>query len=317
MKPFERLSMHSWQFYSLEMLLNLPFKHIIKEENDLFKLRKWLEHLSSSHTHPHTNWRPLKMGKIPAEVHTPSSGKFSAVILYLHGGGYFMGSPKTHRSYLSYFSHITNSCIYVIDYRLAPEHPFPAALHDAIDAYKWLLEIYSSQEIILAGESAGGGLTLATLSALKASRTPLPSAAICISPWTDLALTGATLKENQQKDSLVPTEVLPLVAKSYLKNTSPYDPLASPLYADLEGFPPLYLQVSDSEVFLSDVIRLAQNAQNKGVKVTLDIWKGMMHAWPFFARLLPESRFALKKMSHFITENAEGSPPQPAIVKSA
>lgn len=309
--------MYSWQFYSLETLLNLPFKRIIKEEIDLFKLRKWLETFSSSHTHPSTNWRPVKMGKIAAEVHTPLNGKFSAVILYLHGGGYFMGSPKTHRSYLSYFSHITNSCIYVIDYRLAPEHPFPAALHDTIAAYNWLLEIYHPQEIVLAGESAGGGLTLATLSALKSSKTPLPSAAVCISPWTDLALTGNTLEENQRKDSLVPAEVLPLVAKTYLKNTSPYNPLASPLYADLEGFPPLYLQVSDSEVFLSDVVRVAQNAKDKGVKVTLDIWKDMMHAWPFFARFLPESRIALSKISHFIHENTCDLIPQSTITRSA
>lgn len=309
--------MHSWQFYGLETLLNFPFKRIIKEESDLLRVRQLFETFSSKYTHPGINWRLLKMGKISAEVHTPLNGKFSSVTLYLHGGGYFMGSPKTHRSYLSYFSHITNSRIYVIDYRLAPEHPFPAALQDAVAAYHWLLEIYHPQEVIIAGESAGGGLTLATLGALKSSKSPLPSAAVCISPWTDLALTGATLEENKRKDSLVPAEVLPLVAKVYLKNTTPYNPSASPLYADLEGFPPLYLQVSNSEVFLSDALRFAQKAEGKGVKVTLDIWEGMTHAWPFFARFLPESRIALKKISHFINQNVHVRQAQHNIIKSA
>lgn len=309
--------MHSWQFYSLETILSLPFKRIVKEESDLFKVRQLFETYSSKYTHPSINCRPLKMGKIPAEVHTPLNGKFSSVTLYLHGGGYFMGSPKTHRSYLSYFSHITNSRVYVIDYRLAPEHPFPAALEDAVAAYHWLLEIYASQEIIIAGESAGGGLTLATLGTLKSAHIPLPCAAVCISPWTDLALTGNTLEENKNKDALIPAEVLPLVAKIYLKDTPPYHPLASPLYADLEGLPPLYLQVSNSEVFLSDALRIAQRAERKGVKVTLDIWEGMTHAWPFFARFLPESRLALKKIAHFIHENVGTSMPHHTIIKSA
>ena len=309
--------MHSWQFYSLETLLSLPFNRILKDESDLFRVRKLFETLTSKYTHPSINWRPLKMGKIPAEVHTPQNGNFSSVTLYLHGGGYFMGSPQTHRSYLSYFSHLTNSRVYVIDYRLAPEHPFPSALQDAVAAYNWLLDIYHPQEIIIAGESAGGGLTLATLGVLKSAKTPLPSAAVCISPLTDLALTGDTLEENKRKDSLVPVEVLPFVAKSYLKNISPHEPLASPLYADLKGYPPLYLQVSNSEVFLSDALRLAQKAEEQGVKVIVDVWEGMTHAWPFFARFLPESRIALKKISHFMNENVSAAPSHHKIIKSA
>ncbi len=297
--------MHSWQFYSLETLLNFPLKHLLKEESDLIKVRNLFETFSSHYTHPQVRWQPLKMGAIPAEVITPTNENFSSVTLYLHGGGYFMGSPKTHRSYLSYFSHITNSRIYVVDYRLAPEHPFPAALQDALSAYDWLMKAYSPQEIVIAGESAGGGLTLATLGALKSANIPLPNAAVCISPWTDLALTGETLKQNKRKDALVPAELLPLVTKLYLKNSSPHNPLASPLYASLKGFPPLYILASNSEVFLSDAIRLAQKAEKQGVQVTLDVWEGMTHAWPFFARFLPESRVALKKIADFMNKHIE------------
>jgi monoterpene epsilon-lactone hydrolase len=309
--------MHSWQFYSLETLLNFPFKRMVKEESDLFKVRRLFETFSSQYTHPEIRWHPTKMGKISAEILSPRNGKFSSITLYLHGGGYFMGSPQTHRSYLSYFSYITNSRVYVIDYRLAPEHPFPAALQDAVAAYNWLTEIYDPQEMIIAGESAGGGLTLAALGTLKLTKAPLPSAAVCISPWTDLALTGPTLEENKKKDSLVPLEVLPLVAKAYLKDTNPYDPLASPLYSNLEGLPPLYLQVSNSEVLFSDAVRFAQKAEKNGVQVTLDVWEGMTHAWPFFARFLPESREALKKISSFINKNVSPSTSHHYNIKSA
>ena len=190
----------------------------------------------------------------------------------------------------------------LLDYRLAPEHPFPAALEDSVRAYKWLInsEGYDPKNIIIAGDSAGGGLAIATLVKLRDQKIPLPAAAVCLSPWTDLALTGDSMKLNLHEDTLISPEGLMFHSRLYLGKTDPKNPFASPLYADFKGLPPLCIQVGSVEVLLDDATRLAKRAREAGVEVQLDIWEDMIHIFQSYAVIAPESIEGINKIGEFI-----------------
>jgi monoterpene epsilon-lactone hydrolase len=225
-------------------------------------------------------------------------------IYYLHGGGYVACSPATHRSFTAHLSQAANAKVFALDYRLAPEHKFPAALEDAVRGYRMLLENGEPAErIIIGGDSAGGGLTLATLIALRDRGLPLPGGAFCLSPWTDLAATGGSLVTNEEKDPMLTGIGMKEFAALYHGNASPADPLVSPLYGDLIGLPPLLIYVSNIEVLLDDSIRLAARAQKHGVRVDLRVWNDLPHVWPvFIAFKLPEARQALSEIAEFIKQ---------------
>jgi acetyl esterase/lipase len=221
------------------------------------------------------------------------------VILYLHGGGYVSGSPRTHRALMGHLSRHTRARILALDYRLAPEHVFPSALEDAWAAYWWLLQQdIPPARIVVAGDSAGGGLTLALLLALREAGAPLPAGAICFSPWADLALTGASLHKNSATD-YINAQVLRATAEMYLGGHDPRDPLASPLYADLHGLPPLLVQVGSAELLYDDGRRLAQRARRAGVDVHFEAYTGMVHVWQFMYLLEPKARQALRSAARF------------------
>jgi acetyl esterase/lipase len=190
----------------------------------------------------------------------------------------------------------------MLDYRLAPEYVFPAALEDAFAGYQWLIknEKIKPKNIIIAGDSAGGGLTIATLLKLRDSGSPLPAAAIGISPWMDLAVTGESIKKNANKDVMLDFYNLYFMAFLYLGDVDPKNPLVSPLYADLKGLPPTLIQVGDAEVLLDDSIRFADRAKKAGVDITLDIWKDMPHVFQAGASLAPEGQQAIDKMGIFV-----------------
>jgi monoterpene epsilon-lactone hydrolase len=224
------------------------------------------------------------------------------VILYLHGGGYIAGSIITHQDLGARIARASNTRILIIDYRRAPEHPFPAALDDAVTAYRWLTSTagLAPENIVIAGDSAGGGLTAATLVKLRDDGIPLPAAAVMLSPWTDLAHTGNSVKLKVAEDPFLTPAELEFDAKLYIKTNHAKNPLISPLYADLAGLPPLLIQVGTAEILLDDAIRLAERAKAAGVDVTLDIWPDMVHVWQAFALVAPESREAIEKIGTFI-----------------
>jgi acetyl esterase/lipase len=192
-----------------------------------------------------------------------------------------------------------NARVLALDYRLAPEHPYPAAIEDAWKAYWWLLrQGYSADCIVVAGDSAGGGLTLALLLALRDAHVPLPAAAICFSPWVDLAMTGASLHENGATD-YINNEILQATAQMYLDGHDPCDPLVSPLYGDLRGLPPLLIQVGSAELLYDDGSRFAQRARRAGVEVEFDAVPGMVHVWQFMYWIEPKARQAVQRAGRF------------------
>ncbi len=250
--------------------------------------------------------RPAVVGGVEGEWIERAGGLRQAavgprVVLYLHGGGYFLSSPRAHRPLTTAFARAARARVFAPDYRLAPEHPFPAALDDALAAYRGLLALgIPASRIIVAGDSAGGGLALALLVAAREAGLPRAAAAVCFSPWTDLACTGGTLVANDARCAMFRGAAVPLWARLYLGATEPTHPLASPLYADLRGLPPLLLHASASEVLLDDTLRFARRARAAGVPVELALWDDVPHVWQMWWRVLPEARESLAGVARFI-----------------
>jgi acetyl esterase/lipase len=231
---------------------------------------------------------------------TPQKG----TILYIHGGGFISCSPTTHQPITAGLARFSNFSVFALDYRLAPEHRFPAALEDTVTAYKWLLDQgIASQNIALAGDSAGGGLVLSLLLQTQTMGLPLPACAVCFSPWIDLAGTGQSIKfNNGHCDMFYPQNILDFAA-AYLGNSSPQNPLASPLYANLTGLPPILIQVSSKELLLDDSRELHQSIQKNNGISKLEIYNDVIHCWQILNGFMPESTDALKKAATFITQH--------------
>jgi acetyl esterase/lipase len=239
---------------------------------------------------------------VPAEWIEASDADLG-VILYLHGGAYALGSINSHREIVARLARTTKMRGLAIDYRLAPEHPYPAALEDAIAAYLWLLtQGYDPSQIIIAGDSAGGGLALGTLVTLRDAGKPLPAGAVCISPWTDLATTGASIQNKAKVDLILDPDSLEKYAKYYAGEHELTSPLISPLYADPKGLPPLLIQVGTDEILLDDATRFTKNAQESGVDVTLEIWDQMFHVFQMIS-FLPETKKAVGNIAEFVAHN--------------
>ena len=247
---------------------------------------------------------PVAAGGVPAEWISTSESMEERVIYYLHGGGYVTGSINTHRGLISRLSRAAGARALAIDYRLAPENPFPAAVEDATAAYRWLLsEGVDPARLVIAGDSVGGGLAVATLVAVRDAGEPLPAAGVCISPMVDLECTGESMTTNAERDPTVSRDGAIPMAKAYLGDADLRTPLASPLYADLTGLPPLLIQVGTSEVLLDDSTRLAERAKSAGVDVVLEPWEDMFHVWHFYARMLPEGQQAIDRIGEFIRKH--------------
>lgn len=228
----------------------------------------------------------------------------SSVILYLHGGGWVFGWYHSHRWLLAHLCQAAACRALAVDYRLAPEAPFPAAPEDCVRAYRWLLKNGTlANQIVIAGDSAGGNLTLTTLMALRDAGDPLPAAAVCISPMTDLACTGESF--NTRKDALLTPEQARAFARHYVAGQDPRQPLISPHYGDLQRLPPLLIQAGGDEILLSDAQRLAECARAAGVDVQLSIWPHMWHVWHLFVPFLPEARQAVEAAGAFIRKSVE------------
>jgi acetyl esterase/lipase len=243
--------------------------------------------------------RAVDIDGVPAEwIECPESN--NGILLYLHGGAYALGSINSHRELVARLVVSTGCDALAINYRLAPEHPYPAALEDSLTAYKWLLASgHDPARIFLAGDSAGGGLAIATLLALRDEENPLPAGAVCFSPWLDLTLSGDSVTGNAELDPVLSGSVLMKYAEQYAGSRKIDDPLVSPLFADLRGLPPVYIQVGSREILLDDAASFCQKAQQDGVDATLDVWDGMFHVFQLIS-LLPQSAEALKAVDEFV-----------------
>jgi acetyl esterase/lipase len=226
-------------------------------------------------------------------------------VLYLHGGGWVAGGFGSHGSHAARVSAATGCAVLLPEFRLAPEHPFPAALDDALASFRWMrghgpAGRAPASALFVAGDSGGGGLALSLLVALRDAGEPLPAAAFAFSPVTDLTCSGESMRTRAAADVVVSPRLVPQAAALYCGGTDPREPLVSPLFADLRGLPPLLLQVGDAEVFLSDSLRFAEKARGAGVDVALDVWPEMLHGFPLWAPVLPEGGEALRRVGRFV-----------------
>jgi acetyl esterase/lipase len=238
---------------------------------------------------------------VPRERHPADQ-----ILLYLHGGGYVSCSPRTHRPITTTLARLARCRVFSLDYRLAPEHKFPAAVDDATAAFLWLVESgVPAGKIALAGDSAGGGLAVATMLRLREQGHPLPAGAALTAPWIDLTC-SASYKNSASCAMFEPPNLL-CFAEMYLDGASPRLPEASPAFADLHGLPPLLIHVSDTELLMDDAVRLHHQAMQAGVASTLHIYSRLPHVWTVFAGILPEAGEALEEVSKFVCELMDGA----------
>ena len=248
--------------------------------------------------------REVDANGVPAEMVSADGSAENAVTLYLHGGGYVIGSPRTHRELARRLSTASGGSVLTIDYRLAPESLFPAPVEDAISAYRWLLDQgHDPSRLSIAGDSAGGGLTVATLVSLRDQGLPLPSCGVCLSPWVDMEGIGESMTGRAGVDPMVQREGLVAMAGVYLGGADPRSPLAAPLYADLSGLPSLLIQVGTRETLYDDATRLAYEAARAGVVTAFEPWDEMIHVWHLFAPVLDEGQQAIDRIGEFIRDS--------------
>ncbi len=248
---------------------------------------------------------PASPADLPAQWLLGPDADGSRRLLFLHGGGYVAGGITAYRNFAMWIAQATRCAVLLIEYRLAPEHPFPAALDDAVTAFRWMREHgpggpEPARRAFLLGDSAGGGLVLATLLALQQRAAGRADAAVTFSAWTDLTNSGASMIENQDPRLGAVKSVPDLFAGLYLQGTAATHPLASPLFANLEGLPPLLMQVSAAEQFRDDTVRVAEKIRSAGGEARLDIWPDLVHVWQGFAPQLPEAAAALRRAGEFI-----------------
>ena len=275
---------------------------------DLADRRKRLDALGQRYTvAPDVHVEPVDANGVAAEWTLVPGSDRDRVFMFLHGGGYISGSIDSHRHMVAEVGRQASCRTLAVGYRLAPEHPFPAALDDAVAAYRFLLSSgYAPERIVLAGESAGGGLALATAVTLRDTGFPLPAGLWCSSPWVDLEMSGGSMATKAAVDPLIQKPYLQELAAAYLDGSDPRAPLISPLYADLHGLPPMLIQVGSAETLLDDAVRLVGVAGAADVSVRLEVWPDMIHAWTLFYQQVAAGRRALATVGAFIRSEMTG-----------
>ena len=250
---------------------------------------------------PDARCEKVDVDGVPAEWVSAPDADPSRAVLFLHGGGYAIGSINTHRRLAFDVSTAAGARVLLLDYRLAPEHPFPAAVDDAATAWRWLLkQDLAADKLAIAGDSAGGGLTIATLVNLRDQRLGLPACAVAISPWVDLEGVGASMTARSAQDPMVQKAGLGWMADMYLAGKDARTPLAAPLHADLNGLPPVLVQVGTAETLLDDATRIAERLHSAGGEVKLSVWPNMLHVFPLFAPILSEGLDGCREIGQFI-----------------
>jgi acetyl esterase/lipase len=294
--------MASWQAHALDLLARVTVKRRLKNQTDIFEVRKALGNGAMA-APKNVTYTQDCIGGVDGEwVSAPDTPGDAPTLLYLHGGGYFACSPRTHRPLTAYFAK-NGFSVFAPDYRLAPEHPFPAAIEDAQKV--WLALAGAGRlpgRMVVGGDSAGGGLALALMLSLRNGGHAMPAGAVLFSPWTDLAATGASVQENANKDAMFWAPGIIAGAAFYLGGTDARNPLASPVYADLHGLPPLLIHAGARELLRDDSTRVAENAQAAGVPVELRIWDVVPHVWQLANGFVPEARESLDLAVEFLNE---------------
>ena len=254
---------------------------------------------------PNTIIKSVDANGVPADLISTPEASSKRIILYLHGGGYLFGSRKSYRRIASDLSAAAKAQVLLIDYRLAPEHPFPAALEDGLASYHWLINKcdFDATQIALAGDSAGANLALGMMLSLKKDCQPLPACALLISPFTDFARKGRSLKTLAEADPFVSSELLEMVVNSYIPEEDVFNPIVSPIYADLSALPPLLIHVGSQEILLDDSLRLMSKAARSNVAVELKVWQNMIHCFQLFAPNLADGREAIREAGAFLIEH--------------
>jgi epsilon-lactone hydrolase len=251
---------------------------------------------------------PMTVNGVPCESITVAHSDSTRVLLYLHGGGYVLGGPESHRDLAWRLADASGMRVLLVDYRLAPESPFPAAVEDATACYRWLIdEGLAPERLAIGGDSAGGGLAVAMLVQARNLGLPMPAGCILLSPWTDLTLSGDSVTTNDGADSMISQVSLAKFADLYVGKRDKRAPLASPLFADLAGLPPMLIQVGSTEVLLSDSQRLAQKVRDTGGEAIVDVWDNMPHVFALLAARIPEGKAAVVKLGEFLTNRTSGT----------
>lgn len=246
-------------------------------------------------------YETVAVGDIKGEWTISPEARDTHVLYYIHGGAFLFGSPETHRGEISELGRAGKMKTFAVDYRLAPEQPFPQPLEDIFDGYLWLLEQgYDPKNIIIAGDSAGGNATINLMLFARDRKVPMPAGGIAISPWIDLGQSGETYSTREGIDPIVSLVGIQTQAAAYLGGADPKLPLASPIYADVHGLPPMYVIVGEAEVMLSESLTFARNAVMAGVHLRLEVWPKMIHNFPLWHSTLPEGKDAIKKAGEFM-----------------
>jgi acetyl esterase/lipase len=272
-------------------------------EMELDEMRRMFEHWGDVTVEPGAvDYLEVDAGGVPALWAVPKGCAQERVVQCTHGGGYVTGSMYTHRKMYGHFAKAINCRALILNYRLAPEHPHPAPVDDAVTAYRWLLDQgIEAKHIALTGDSAGGGLSVTTLLRAKERGLPMPAATMPLSPWLDMEATSATYDSNRENDALVSREIIMLMAGTFLgENGNRKDPFANPLLADLRGLPPMHIQVGGDETLLDDSRHLAELARRANVDVTLEIGPGMQHVYHMLAGNAPEADAAIWNLAGWV-----------------
>ncbi len=266
------------------------------------KMRAGMEALTASTPKPdEVSYVEAEADGVRGEWVTAPASRVDRVLLYLHGGGYVVGSPRTHRGLTGSLAQKAGVRVFALDYRLAPEHPHPAAVEDAVAAYRQLLaQGIAAEHIAVAGDSAGGGLTAATFLALRDRGLPLPRVGVLISPWLDLTQSGVSMRTKADLDPMVKQPGIGRMAEAYLGGADGRTPLASPLFADLRGLPEMLVHVGTAETLLDDSLRFVECVRAAGGEISLDVYEDMIHVWHAFETILPEARQAVEAIADFV-----------------
>ncbi len=249
----------------------------------------------------HVSYQPIVIDGVPAERITPEGARHDKVLYYLHGGAYALCSLKTHRRLIARLAKAAGITAYAMEYRMAPEHVYPAALDDAVKGYVWLLhQGYKPEDIVIAGDSAGGGLAMSTLFKLRDLGIAQPAAAVLLSPWADLEGSGESNKRTRRRDSLLHNEGLLWHGRLYAGETDLRDPFISPIYGDCDGLPPIMIQVGELELIYNDSTRMAEKAASCGIEVELVEWGHTFHVWQIYDFMLPEATESIKQMGEYM-----------------
>ncbi len=292
----------SWQLKVMRVVLRQIARRSLGRQPDSIAARRWFERGAwlNARGRPHLNFTPDTFGTIPALWTTPADPG-APCIVYLHGGGYVMGNPRTHAALGRFLARKTGMPCLLPDYRLAPEHPFPAAFDDAVALWEGVIARgHDPSQIALGGDSAGGGLALALLGHLCAHDLPRPGCVFTFSPFTDLTYSGASIQDNATSEILLPPERLEQLRSRVLAGADPADPRISPLFGQFPGAPPVLIQVARTEILRDDSRRMAAHLRSYEVEVSLREWGNLPHVWQFFHGWLPEARTALTDAASFI-----------------